>query len=110
VFRTTRGQAIAGPAPYDELDQMCGQTLLDIFATSPNGEAWYILAHQFIAASLNAASGADASGLTGELAQAEELLLSSCDGIAAADRDTAIGLSELLDAYNNGVIGPGHCD
>ena len=108
-FRTNRNQAIDWPAPHDELDQMCGQTLLAIFDAHPAGEAWYILAHQFIAASLNAASGADASGISAELAQAEELLLSSCDGIAAADRATAIELSEFLDAYNNGVVGPGHC-
>jgi hypothetical protein len=108
-LQTNRNQSVPWPAPYSVNDQMCGQGLLDIFNTRPSGEAWYILAHQFVAASLNAASGADTSGLSGELARAEELLLASCGGIAAGDRAEAIELSELLDAFNNGVIGPGHC-
>ena len=41
---------------------------------------------------------------------AEALLLASCDGVAAGDRATAIQLAEVLDAFNNGFIGPGHCD
>ena len=26
------------------------------------------------------------------------------------DKDTATALAETLDQFNNGVIGPGHCD
>jgi hypothetical protein len=108
--RTNRNQAIDWPAPLDEKDELCGQTLLDILNTRAGGEAWYILGHQYIAASLNVASGASTAGSSGELDEAGALLAASCGGIAAADRPRAIELAELLDAYNNGLIGPGHCD
>ena len=109
-LETNGNQARDWPAPYDERDTMCGQTLLDVFNTSARGEAWYILAHQFIAASLNAASGASTDGLGDELDEAEALLLASCGGISPADRPRAIELSELLDAFNNGHLSAPHCD
>jgi len=31
-------------------------------------------------------------------------------GITAAEEDDAKALAEILDAYNNGITGPGHCD
>ncbi|HEU5055315.1 MAG TPA: hypothetical protein VFU21_02265, partial [Kofleriaceae bacterium] len=108
-FRTNNNQARDWPAPYDERDTMCGETLLDIFDIAPRGEAWYILAHQFIAASLNAASGASTAGLDGAIDEAEALLLSSCGGISSGDRARAIELSELLDAFNNGHLSAPHC-
>lgn len=108
-YKTQPKQAIDWPAPLDEDDLLCGQKLLDILGTTPRGEAWYILAHQYIAASLNAASGASTSDLGSALADAERILTANCDGITA-DRQAAIDLSYLLDSYNNGLIGPGHCD
>jgi hypothetical protein len=82
--------------------------LIDILRTSPRGEAWYILAHQYIAAILNAASGASTAALGNALTEAKAILTSNCGGITA-NRQTAIDLSYLLDSYNNGLIGPGHC-
>jgi hypothetical protein len=106
-FASNRGLAVDWPAPYDELDQMCGQSLLDIFNVAPKGDAWYILAHQYIAASLNAASGASTDSIGAELDEAGDLLAASCGGVT--DRDRALELAELLDAYNNGLLGPEHC-
>ena len=108
-LETNRNQAVDWPAPFDERDVMCGETLLDILNVAPRGEAWTILAHQFIAASLNAASGASTDGMGAELDEAGDLLLASCGGISSGDRARAIELSELLDAYNNGLLGPSHC-
>src|SRR5688500_7780641 len=62
-LRTQRRQRLDWPAPLDEAQLLCGQKLLDILNTVPRGEAWYILAHQYIAASLNAASGASTDDL-----------------------------------------------
>ena len=107
---SNRNQVRDWPAPFDERDTMCGESLLDILNVAPRGEAWYILAHQFIAASLNAASGASTDGMAADLEEAEALLLSSCGGISSGDRARAIELSELFDAYNNGLLGPAHCD
>lgn len=108
-LRTNPSQAIDWPAPLDEGDLLCGKTLIDILGISPRGEAWYILAHQYIAASLNAASGASTVDLGGALASARAILTANCGGITA-DRQAAIDLSYKLDSYNNGLIGPGHCD
>jgi|SRR5687768_8225937 len=108
-FRTQPRQAIDWPAPWDESQLMCGQKLLDILNTPTRGEAWYILAHQYIAASLNAASGAASAEVDAALAESRAILTANCAGITA-DRQNAIDLSYLLDSYNNGLIGPGHCD
>lgn len=108
-YRTQTSQMLDWPAPLDENDVLCGQKLLDILKVSPKGEAWYILAHQYIAASLNAASGASTADLGTALADARAILTANCGGITT-DRQAAIDLSYKLDSYNNGLIGPGHCD
>jgi hypothetical protein len=107
-FRTQASQRLDWPTPLDESQLLCGQKLLDILNTVPKGEAWYILAHQFIAASLNVAAGADKSDVSSTLTQAKAILTNNCGGITT-QRQTAIDLSYLLDSYNNGLIGPGHC-
>jgi hypothetical protein len=99
------------PAPHDEDDQLCGQTLLSILNTPSNGDAWIIVAHQYIAAILNVASGASTGeGVDAAIAAAEEFLLANCGGVPASEAGDAIAISEYLDDYNNGDIGPGHCD
>ena len=44
------------------------------------------------------------------LSDAGDLLAATCDGMTDDERAAAIIMSELLDAYNNGFVGPGHCD
>jgi hypothetical protein len=107
-FKTKASQMIDWPAPMDERALLCGKGLLDILNTPARGDAWVILAHQYIAASLNVASGASATAISGTLSSARDVLLGGCSGIA--NRQQAIDLSYLLDSYNNGLIGPGHCD
>ena len=68
-----------------------------------------ILSHQWIAASLNVAAGTDPSAVSAELAEAEALL-NTCVNPGTPDPARAIELAGILDDYNNGVIGPGHCD
>jgi hypothetical protein len=82
---------------------------LAILRTPPRGDATYILIHQLIAATLNVASGADASAVS--IADANAWLTANPLGSKpkGAARDQGIALADTLDAYNNGVIGPGHC-
>jgi hypothetical protein len=85
---------------------------IQILSTPPRGDATYILAHQLIAAKLNVLEGADDSAVATTIVQADAWLVlhplgSDPDG---ADREEGIALAEVLDEYNNGVIGPGHCD
>ena len=97
------------PWPISEETLLCGKTWFDILNTTPRGEAWVILAHQWIAAKLNAASGASTSVLGNALDEAGDLLADNCGGISGDARDRALELASLLDDFNNGVIGPGHC-
>ncbi|HLU65346.1 MAG TPA: hypothetical protein VKZ63_03695 [Kofleriaceae bacterium] len=99
------------PAPHDEDDLLCGRTLLSILTTPPGGDAWLIVAHQAIAAALNVAAGASTTeGVDAALAGAEQFLLATCDGVPASEAGEALALKDILDAYNSGDIGPGHCD
>lgn len=90
--------------------EMCGSTMLEILETPPKGgDAWIILAHQYIAASLNVASGVVAPADVAAALDQAELLLTDCT-ISAAEKAEALALAGLLDAFNNGEVGPGHCD
>jgi hypothetical protein len=116
-----------GPAPYDatwaELPNgastpffQTGLTWKQMFDTTPSGSAYPILAHQWMAATLSGLAGADTSAVTAELATGQALL-EMYDGNpkSAADitkdvKKQFTAVAEKLDAYNNGLIGPGHCD
>lgn len=78
----------------------------------PNGDASIILAHQWIAAYLNVANGASADAIAQTWAEADAWLATYGVGSRprGAARDEAIRLAAALDAYNNGWVGPGHCD
>lgn len=93
--------------------------LLKLFATAPQGDTSLILGHQLIAALLNGASGANAPAeVASALNDAEAWMTANKDadgtlpygvksGAAAA---AAVALSETLASFNEGGIGPGHCD
>lgn len=113
-----------GPAPYDATWALVtpdgedspffssGQTWYQVLQTPPaGGNAYYILAHQYIAVVLNQLSGADTSAVSTELALAAQLLAdyTPSSSITGALRDSFINTAGALDDYNNGVIGPGHC-
>jgi len=95
----------AWPLPLDTL--LCGRTWMEILRDSPRGDAWLILAHQWIAASLNVASGASTPDEV-DAALATPFILACV--VNPADRAAALETAETLDQYNNGDIGPGHCD
>lgn len=97
------------PWPISEETQLCGQTWFDILHVSPQGEAWIILAHQWIPAKLNAASGASTGVLGGTLDEAEDLLNDNCSSLSGDARTRGLELADLFDDYNNGRIGPPHC-
>ena len=113
--------SIYGPAPYDatwaEIGEEApfftsGKTYYEALWTEPKGgEAYFILAHAYIAAALNFENGADPEDAQEAFEDATELFLMYDDSIPKKDpnRAIAIGLAETLDNYNNGIIGPGHC-
>jgi uncharacterized repeat protein (TIGR01451 family) len=115
-----------GPAPYDDTWALLpsgastpffgtGLTYHEILQTSSSGGNKYIgLAHQYIAAELSVLSGASIPPevLAGWL-EAQALLIAYEGQLdipkRSADRRRAVELEFLLDQYNMGVIGPGHC-
>ena len=95
--------------PVSEDTQLCEQSWYDILHTAGKGDAWYVVAHQYIAASLNVASGAAATAEVTAALSAAEGFLADCK-ISKDEKADAIASKDVLDAFNNGLIGPGHCD
>jgi len=112
-----------GPAPYDDTWALLGentafflsgQTYYQVLWTNPRGgNAYYILAHAYIAAKLNQLNGADISAVSTEIGAAEALFAGSTPAqvgsLKGAARHPWTDLASTLDDYNNGLIGPGHC-
>jgi hypothetical protein len=86
--------------------------LLAILNQPAGGNKLIILAHQLIAAKLNLLNGADPSAAAATIAAADALIGSLvCPPIGSDSLpdDPANGYANLLDDFNNGIIGPGHC-
>ena len=85
--------------------------LLNILNTAVKGDKSLSLAHQLIAAKLNVANGADPSEIAGAIADADAWLAAH-GGVGSGQKkwDGGEPIKDALDAYNNGWIGPGHCD
>jgi hypothetical protein len=118
-----------GPAPYDDTWALLGgadtpffysgQSYYQVLWTPPqSGNPYYILAHAYIAAKMNALNGAAVNNIQVYIDAAEAyfdnpgmtpasaLLLKGKDKALRADM---IFIAGQLDAYNNGLTGPGHC-
>lgn len=111
-----------GPAPYDPTWAGIGENTIfflsarswyTVLWTAPKGgNAYYILAHQYIAARLNILAGANTTpAVDATLAWATGFFntYAPTANLNKTIRGQAIAAAELLDAYNNGYIGPGHC-
>jgi len=102
--------------PTNALSLYTGQEAMDILWTPPKGgNAYLILAHQYIGAELNAVNGASVPEDVNQAWLDAQVLLAYYQSEGnipkkTDDRDEAIDLAYMLDDYNNGVIGPGHCD
>jgi hypothetical protein len=117
--------SINGPAPYDDTWAQIGEdttfflsgtSYYNVLWTAPGGNAYYILAHAYIAAELNMLNGAsvpadvqdafdDATALFGAYTPEQ---IGALKG-NKAPRPEFISLAGILDGYNNGLSGPGHC-
>ena len=94
---------------------LSGQSWLGVLETPPKqGNAYYILAHQYIAAVMNAKSASVPSNVAAAIASATtyfgKATPSNWSAGGAYSKDQLTGWADLLDGYNNGQVGPGHCD
>lgn len=118
-----------GPAPYDPTWALLpnqeatpffssGKNYLEVLKTSPKGNAYYILSFQYIAAKLNFLNGADPSDAQAAFDLATGLFEDPANTPAniaklkgsSLLRQQFVNLGAILDNYNNGLIGPGHCN
>ena len=92
-----------------------GKDYCEVFDTQSNKKngKYYILAHQYIAAELNMLAGANPTDAQVAFNEATILLdtytPNEVKGNAGLEAD-CVRLGSILDDYNNGRIGPGHCD
>lgn len=100
----------------DETFFLSGQTWYEVFWTAPKGNAYYNLAHQYMAAVLNGVNGANTAVVNAALTSATTLFENYTPAEIAAKKGQAaprpqfISLAGTLASYNEGAIGPGHCD
>ena len=86
--------------------------LLSILHQPAQGNGLVILAHQLIAVLLNIANGADDTDVAMAVTAAQALiggLVVPPVGSGYLAPSSTSSLTQTLDDYNNGIIGPGHC-
>jgi hypothetical protein len=84
-----------------------------IFDTPAAGNGLIVLAHQLIAAKLNILNGADPSAISASIALADILIANNVIppvGANSLPNSATSSLSGSLASYNEGLIGPGHCE
>lgn len=124
----THNESFRGGAPADETWEELGpdaeqteffdsgQSYFDVIWAPVKGNKAMILAHQYIAAELNVLSGASMpSDVQDAFDAATDWFTANATGdefpvVKGADGADLTEWSEILTAYNEGEIGPGHCD
>ncbi len=94
---------------------LSGDTWFGVFWTPPKGNAYYNLAHQYMAAVLNTLNEASVpdevqDALDDATALFETYTPAQVDSFKGKKRKEFIKLAGILAQYNEGLIGPGHCD
>jgi hypothetical protein len=84
---------------------------MKVYGSSSNGITK--LYAQLLAAKLNIANGSDSAAVASTLTSADSFLVNSnwqdWSALNAEQTRGVLGWKTMLDRYNNGVIGPGHC-
>jgi hypothetical protein len=107
---------LLGPAQENKAFFLSGKTYYQALWQAPQGNAYYILAHAWIATTLNGLNGAT---MPPEVMQAWQEATTLFQVWTPAQigaqkggqqpRKRFLELAGLLDMYNNGLLGPGHC-
>ncbi|HEY0662335.1 MAG TPA: hypothetical protein VGD21_13560 [Lysobacter sp.] len=91
---------------------LSGQSWITVFWTAPKGNAYYNLAHQYMAAKLNVYNGASTTpAVAAAITQAEAWFstYTPSNGFWKTNKTQVMQVAGVLGSYNEGSIGPGHC-
>jgi hypothetical protein len=92
---------------------LSSQSYYEVINTAPKGNAYYNLAHQYIAAELNFLRGADPADVQSTFDAATALFNAyspdEVKDLKGPAKKEWTDLASVLDDYNNGYTGPGHC-
>lgn len=101
----------AWPTPYSSSATFytSGQSWVTVLKTPVKGNAYYILAYQYIAAVLNGANGASAPDNV-QQTMAASLAYFTNPTANPLTKSQLTTMGGLLDQYNNGLLGVPHCD
>ena len=84
----------------------------DVYGTPENGITK--LYAQLLGAKLNGEAGAELTDVAAVIAAADAFLAThdwnDWDGLSEEDQEMVLGWHDMLDDYNNGLIGPIHCE
>ncbi|MCC9168837.1 hypothetical protein [Pontibacter harenae] len=117
----------SGPAPYDATWSKIGpaaektpffnsgMSYIQIMQKPVQGNGYYNLAHQYIAAKLNMYTAYASDEVMNAFNQATTLLSNHSSNVVAVKSNKKLNaefvkLAGILDAYNNGNLGTAHCD
>ncbi len=93
-----------------------GKNYIEVMWTDPRGNAYYTLAHQFIAAQLNLLAGSDPTPISADMERAIQIFSTYTPAQIGALRGNnplrqeILAIAARLDQYNNGGLGPEHCN
>ena len=100
-----------GKEEYEkEMFYTSGMSYLEVISSPTVGDSYIILSRAFGAANLNILAGSDPTDVVDEMMQAKDLLSNYTIESAEQVRDLFVSVAATLDKYNNGIIGPGHCN
>ncbi len=112
--------SVNGPAPYDDTWAQIGEgttffqsgkSYYDVLWTPPAGNPYYILAHQYIAAELNQLNGASIpADVLDAFEDATAWFENHIRPRPKQIRRYYLGGPRPSPQYNEGAVGPGHCD
>jgi hypothetical protein len=101
------------PSGEETIFFLSGKNWFEVFNTAPKGNAYYNLAHQYMAAYLNTLTGASVPSEVQDALDDAETFFSANAPTATLSKTVKAQLTSLagtLGAYNEGEIGPGHCE
>jgi hypothetical protein len=113
-YATRSNRHIPWPISEDTAYFSCAETWYTILQQNSGrggggGGLLAQLGQQYVAARLNLAMGASATPEVLRAVDDLEVILFDCE-VSSDERADGLAAMEILDDYNNGRLGPGHCD